>query len=1392
MKLTLKRILSLNLALLMLLTLLLPVSAADTTDSTEYCTLTINGGDGATISGAHEMTVQIKKNRVFMLDDFFHKDYAYVDHYLRATDSGTEDYGSNYIETSSDTETLTVVWATSEYRIPLVYADMEGKKTVIDGGVDNWTLPELEDTVSNGKTDTFLGWDTNSKPYFQIHANSPQKALTRTRTFYANRTWGNNGTVFDFSGEVMTTYNNGEVYTTREYVFYGDCTQTERFTGLDRTITGWNTARDGSGTSYALRGDTVAGADTGVVRLYAQYAPEGTIPLTLTWATGTGTEMNSQTLYVTPGTSVELPTPEAPDGQKLSYWGGYYAISDNRAYAHSVAAGDACVVPSNATRFDLTAMWLPDGPLVIDGETYTVEDTGWISHYTADGKTDASYYYDMKQADARLYLASYNGGPISLPSKTKVINAEDSHSVITATDGVALSCGGFLGLYTYCVDNDHGSLTIKGAPNSAAVSAKGVIANYAAHTTIQAGAGGSVAGAENLFMLNDNFTYTTNSQTLKGDDGGFVTLSADTTSLKIEPNKVTLTVNGGGATANGQATITREVESEQSTMLDSLGFTWPGHFRTGFDGDADTYEVVCSTSRSITLDWVDTGYDKFLALDLNGEQVADESQYKLFKDDESGKTVLFLDYSADTLTIPNVSFANSNSKLYYWMTAINGYYEIDQFLTGETVNKEQLPEGSTLFARTTGTDSDIYYAFYANGRKFAGGEKVIAEYENYAPTLYADNGATVHYYSENPDGSGTRYGPESWLGLPSGTKLYAIWLPVGEIAVTINDLVNGTTSEEFAEAGGTMTLPTPTAKDGLTFAYWSCGIRDTDGNYTWSNVNAGESLDIPQNAAEAYISACWSLDKQVTVNGEAYRFTADSAYQHDDDNGWSIWYDSQDVELELTLDGYHGGSIELPVQTDVSVKSTSTINGTLSCADTLCIKTSCAYGQHSNLSIQAASGASALVASRIYFDRAPHVTLTAGAGAKAITAPTGTPEVTAPTGTPEVTGDDMVTYHGKTDASASAYTQLTMTELGLQGIEDLQVFHTEPRKSTLTINGNGGKTTDGKTSITVDLEYGEGYSLRATGFKKQYSDVVGFVENTGDDTYDYYEWPNSICVQSPALTLKINWREWGYPYLAFRADGILKGEGLSGQSRVVYVNRNKEAEVTVPDYVYADAVSNGDLVYWFSSEDGTETETSRQYLAGEVVSEPDDTTLYARAIRSGQVALVAPGTTFENGKHVMVSNTLNLTTLKSKEGKTIESWNTEPDGTGDPYALDAGLQYETPRILYAQWKTNLTPTVTQKDPETEEKVVTIKDTSGTVTIGSTNVGEADVPLEKAKRVILAAYQNGRFVGMIDAEASGDVITCRVPKQYDGCELKLFFMEGGQPKQDMEIIRLPAE
>ena len=1388
MKITRKRILVLNLAFLMLLTLLLPVSAADTTDSTEYCTLTIKGGDGTTINGAHEMTVQVEKNTTFFLDDLFHQDYAYVDYYTQTVDGVEENYGKNGVNTDLDELTLTAHWAESKYKVPVVCLG-NGEQTV-DGSQNGWKLPKPDDnTTWAGGERVFLGWRTNSEPHMDILAESEQEALARSRSFYATYTSRTSGIIFDFSGKKISLHNRDKVLGSFEYMFNAG-TETISFSDADgKVITGWNTMPDGTGTSYAAYDETVEEAKTSIVRLYAQFAEEGSTELYV----NSRTYDNPETLYVLPGTSVTLPDPGVIAGQRFYGWDAYYEIG-NRGHRITIPSGKPFDIPAGATYAQAEAEWLPEGQLVISEQEFTIEDSGSYYYEDENGSRTASFYYDMYLGNAYLYLDNYNGGPISLPCDTKVTTNEGYTNTITAESGPALSCTGNLGLYSYCKDDKHASLTIKGAPNSPVLKATvGVNIDRAPHTELIAGVGGSIAGEakENLFLLSNCYTYTyknsAGEQELKGDERNFASLDADVTSLKIEPNTVTLTVDGNGGTSGGNGIIEKKVEAEQSISLDSLDFTKPGYYRTGYNNDKRPYDVSIETDSKITLNWYDTGFKKFLALDLNGEKLQDAAQDHVYIDNNTGKHVLFLDYSSGKAKIPEIALGHEGSEVLYWYTSYGSKYEqadSKQFLIGETVDQSQVPEGTTLYAKGTASNRNIYLALYANGKTFSGGRRVITRSSNYLPRYTASDGSQVYYYSTDPKGEADRYMPEEYNNLPRGTKLYAIWLEEGEIPVTIEDRANNEKTETTAKAGE-MTLPTPTAKAGLTFAYWSCAIRHTDGNYTWSELKAGENLPIPEKAAEVRILACWSLNKQVIVNGNSYSFTAEYAYQHDDDNGWSIWYDSQKVKLTLTLDGYHGGSIELPVLADVSVKSASTINGTLSCADTLRIITECAYGQHSNLTVQAAADASALVAPRVYFDRAPHVTLTAGAGAKAIA---------AQTGTPDVTGNDKITYHGKTDAAASAYTQLTMTEMGLQGVEDLQVFHTEPRMSKLTIDGNGGKTAAGKTSTTVDLEYGEGYSLRATGFKKQYSDVVGFVENTGTDTYYYYEWPKSIRVQSPAVTLKINWKELGYPYLAFRADGALKGDGIDNTwTSVSYVNRNEKPEVTVPNLVYDDAASNGDLVYWFSSEDGTETDSSRQYLAGEVVSEPDDTTLYARAIRWGQVALVAPGTTFENGKHVMVSNTLKLTTLKSKEGKTIESWNTEPDGTGKSFARDAELQYETPRILYAQWKTNLT-VVPETDPETEGKVLQIqqKTDPGAEKVEIKDTSSKETAFEAAVRVILAAYKNGRFVGMINATASGGVITCCVPAQYDGCELKLFFMEGGKPKQDMEIIRLPAQ
>lgn len=1373
-----KRILALNLALLLLLSLVLPASAADTND---YCTLTIIGNGGKTADGKDSITIQLEKNASgYMLDDLFHKDNAYVDYYTQTVDGKEVKYEGNSVCTDLDQLTLTAHWVKSEYKVPIVYIDMKNDVYVIDGTKDGWSLPKQE---NGGADDLFLGWRTNRKPTLRLFADSKQKALTRSRHFYADHTAGSSGIIFDFNGKPLTGYNQNTLIESYDYNFFL-VTETIDFGEIGKNIESWNTDPDGKGTRYAVSGDTVAGAKTGIVRLYAQYAAEDAIPVYI----NSTTYKEEKTLYAVPGTPITLPDPGTIDGQKFTGW-YMTAYSGNDKDDKLIESGETFEIPANATRVRLTANWLPEAPLVIDGTEYTIKDSSSL-YYEADGNRTARFFYRTYEGTGRLYLMNYNGGAISLPCSTTMVLDAGYQNTITAESGAALSCTGTLELRGSCTESRHGGLTVNGAPGSAVLSAARVDLYGAAHTKLTAGTGGTIAGTEKLeLQLNKTYTYTyqigtdKNDLVLEGDTKGYASIPADAVSLTVEPKLFTITVDGNGGTANGEPTRKLQVEAGQRITLDFFGFTRPGYYCTGFN-DKLIDDTSFGGDAKIKLNWFDTGFKEFLALDLNGEKVPDVTkQEHLYYDGPTGKQVLFVDYSSGKATIPTVGIPNKEREILYWYTGEDGTLEGEsslQFVPGETVDETQLPKGSTLYAKAWGG----YYTLYANGKTFSNGKKVVTTSSNYLPNFTASDGTVVHYYSTDPLG-GERYLPDTKVSLPRSTKLYAFWQPEGTVPFGIVDYVNGI-SELSAQAGRELTLPAPKTRPGLKLAYWECHVICRDSSGTVERHQPSETFAIPENAFEGEIIAVWTLDGPVTIDGKEIEITNEKTDQAG--TGWSMWFNPRFGVVHLTLDGYSGGSISLPSQTCVHMEGEpSVIRGTLSCADTLGFSTTCAYGQHSGLMVQADAGQPAICAPHVYFStepdadfgRAPHIKLTAGANAKAFA---------SPTDTLKVTGNKMVTYYGRTDSAEDA--ALTLDEQGVLDVAELQVFHTEPQISRLTLDGNGGKTAKGETSITVDLEYGEGYSLRSTGFKKQHADISGIKGREYSNDYAYYDdrfWPSAIQVFAPKVSLTVTWKELGYPYIAFRAEDVLKGEGLDSTTRVVYSNKNS-GEIRTPDYVYAEPASYGDLVYWFSSEDGTETADSRQYLPGELVSEPDDTTLYARSVYSGQIALAAPGTTFQNGAHVIVSTTLDQT-LTSKEGWKLESWNTEPDGSGTKYARDAKLETVKENVLYAQWETKLKAAVTEKTAT--ETVVTFTPKDGeNVRIEATNENDAAVPPEQARRVILAAYRNGQFLGMLPATAEAGKIICRIPNdKYGGCELKIFFLEGGKPTQEMEIVRL---
>ena len=168
---------------------------------------------------------------------------------------------------------------------------------------------------------------------------------------------------------------------------------------------------------------------------------------------------------------------------------------------------------------------------------------------------------------------------------------------------------------------------------------------------------------------------------------------------------------------------------------------------------------------------------------------------------------------------------------------------------------------------------------------------------------------------------------------------------------------------------------------------------------------------------------------------------------------------------------------------------------------------------------------------------------------------------------------------------------------------------------------------------------------------------------------------------------------------------------------------------------------------------------------------------------------MATGTTFKNWSRIIRAESCQQ--LVSEDGRVVESWNTKPDGSGTRYEIGtyAILIKDSPRVLYAQWKSAFTASAST-DSATGETTLTIRPSSDLI---EPPRNTDDKPFEQSVRVILAAYQDGRFVRMVYAEARDGVIRCKLPHglDYRNCELRLFFLEGGKPSRAPENIQIEA-
>lgn len=983
--------------------------------------------------------------------------------------------------------------------------------------------------------------------------------------------------------------------------------------------------------------------------------------------------------------------------------------------------------------------------LTVNGQTcmvgaQTVKGSGW----------EACAYLNGDNAPLLvLTLQNYNGGAIKIENPTDTGDAESVNALIrfNGTNRVSAAADAGLTVSGYSMlriesDQTAASLTICGKP---AVRAGCGVLLTAQNITLD-GLNGPAYEAEWLSNSGSMCSMTEERQ-----DGVVVRVTTG------EPTPITITIHN-----DEEKTETVTVVGKKYSRIDLTSiFTQTKQYVKYYkDARGRQYGPLLTVGSDLELTavWEPCDAEVPVVFYVNGENFAEAKIADASKDG----------WTAPEQTGYTVDTSDGTQEFHFlcWEHQTDGTYTY--LLPGQAQPAQ--PTGAGYNGQYTTATTGI--AFFGNGENFSGGSAVLVTKDEFQTVSWISaSGKTLTGWNTEPDGTGTSYAAYN-ADVPAAhnslVRLYAQWLETGSVPVKLYNYVDYSQEISSAKVGSSYVLPEPSeTPNGLRFTQWRCYYRDQNGRYQQIGmIAAGESLTVTEDMKEINAVARWLPTGKLTVDGEDY--TVDEEHDYFSASGWSATFNNESGRFRVSLKDYQGGSIFVPCSADVYARgSENRIDGTLSCAGTLSLTEDCRYGTHSSLTITAAEADKpAILTNKLTLERVPHMTLTGGENSKAIAGLNGEWESDI--------GTNCAHFYGRTSRDA-AEISVSKGEIG-----NMWQLRTEPVMCTMTVDGNGGTTAGGAVSITLQLEYGEGYDLSNVGFKKQHADLIGAEDSTGR-SYGMTIW----CY--PQRTFRLTWMELGYPYIAFRGSTILKGDDVPGNSSVAYF-RNSDT-LTVPKLSYATVVSYGDLVYWYTSENGTETADSRCYLPGETVHEPDDSSLYAASINRGEVALVATGTTFKNWSRIKRAESCQQ--LVSEDGRVVESWNTKPDGSGTRYEIGtyAILIKDSPRVLYAQWKSAFTASAST-DSATGETTLTIQSSSDLI---EPPRNTDDKPFEQSVRVILAAYQDGRFVRMVYAEARDGVIRCKLPRglDYRNCELRLFFLEGGKPSRAPENIQIEA-
>ena len=485
-----KRLISLNLAILMLLSLVLPAGAAEL-------------GEPAAVLTAEQSVAQTGEPVV----------------------QGLVDTGAN-----TGTNTGTKIMAT--------FVDQTGKTlATVDASADGWEPPALPSTLGGGQNLYWFGsfYTIDGAKYqpVQCFPGVGYPALPTTLEFRPVQSESTRGILFCDNGMLDWTDSNRFMMKPLEDADTGEMGITwYALPSLNgRSFLGWTLASEDDG-KYLNGKDLVPGTDTGWVTLYAQWTPEGKTAVYL------DDEFYG---FTTVGRIYTLPQLAGDANYRLSGWRVSYETNNNYDFLQPEQTVDGwqVYVPAGTMKLRIYPEYQFVGKAVIDGSTYQFSEDRMNFHGTT-----WNLQSDL-DGTVILTLNGYHGGEIQIPTKNLIVDLYGDNSITGGDNGTALYCAGELRFKQHCEENRHSSLVVTAGIGQNAISAKRI--ELAAHLMLTGGEGAPAVTPETEIMKPDRCRLYGDGTELTG---GHTIASC----LKTEPYYVTLTVDGNGGITDDEKT----------------------------------------------------------------------------------------------------------------------------------------------------------------------------------------------------------------------------------------------------------------------------------------------------------------------------------------------------------------------------------------------------------------------------------------------------------------------------------------------------------------------------------------------------------------------------------------------------------------------------------------------------------------------------------------------------------------------------------------------------------------------------------------------------------------------------------------------------------------------